>query len=179
MKKVFKHIFLKLLRTIPFWIVLSVIMAALPSGLFTQSLKDSTEFEFPKRQRTVMEILFGITYFDSGTIIATAKERSTEPKQNVEGVKQDTVDTGNKLEVRQNESGDILYVYLTLKNPEQKIQVGIFNMLGKQVMEIYEGDYKSFKNPYVLDSTYLPNGLFLCVAQGKNFRLAEKFIVSR
>jgi hypothetical protein len=174
-----KYIFSSIFRTIPFWIVLLIILTAVPHGLFTQSLSDTTKYDFPKRQRTVMEILFGITYIDSGTIIAPAKESKTEPALKAEAVKQDSVETGNKLEVRQNESGDILYVYLTLKNPDQKIQVGIFNMLGKQVMEIYEGEYKNFRSPYVLDSTYLPNGLFLCVAQGKSFRLAEKFIVSR
>jgi hypothetical protein len=179
MRRSLENISSILLKTIPFWIVFLFILAALPAGLFTQSLKDTADYEFPKRQRTVMEILFGITYFDSGTIIATPKEKGAESRQNAETVKQDTVETGNKLEIRQNESGEILYVYLTLKNPDQKIQVGIFNMLGKQVMEIYEGDYKNFRNPYVLDSTYLPNGLFLCVAQGKSFRLAEKFIVSR
>lgn len=177
MKKKILNIFNCLFRNPATWVVLMTALMMQPIGLFTQSLEDSEEYEFPKRQRTVMEILFGITYMESGTEIAKSKEKDGVAKKELKVLK-DTVETGNKLEIRQDEAGEIFYVYLTLKNPEQRVEVGVFNMLGKQVMEIFSGDYKSFSNPYVLDSTFLPNGLFLCVAQGKNFRLAEKFIVS-
>lgn len=63
-----------------------------------------------------------------------------------------------------------------------EIQLSVFNILGKEVIDIYKGQVSS--NPtntyeYEFMSSNLPNGIYLCILNGRNFRDAEKFIVSR
>ena len=91
----------------------------------------------------------------------------------------DSTKKENRLEVRESENGDKYYIYLYVIEPEQKIKVTTYNMLGKKVLDVYNGTFKDFNNPYEIPSSVFPNGLYLCVVEGDKFRLAEKFIVSR
>lgn len=58
------------------------------------------------------------------------------------------------------------------------IKLLIFNMLGNLVEEVWVG--VATEGPdYPFDASNLPNGLYLCILEGPNFRDAEKFTISR
>jgi hypothetical protein len=64
-------------------------------------------------------------------------------------------------------------------NEPQYIEVIAYNVLGKKVMDIYSGEAKTGNTMLPFDTTPLSNGIYICVVRGKNFKLAEKFLVSR
>lgn len=83
-------------------------------------------------------------------------------------------------EVRKVYSRDQLtfFVEIQLKEYNIPIKILIFNMLGNLVKEVYNGT--AIKGvEYNFDATNLPNGLYLCIMEGPNFRDAEKFTISR
>jgi len=70
-------------------------------------------------------------------------------------------------------------VYLEIENPEQKIKIIVYNLLGKKVLDIYEGKPKDPSQPYEFSVAELPKGIFLLVVVGDNFRLREKLVVTK
>lgn len=89
----------------------------------------------------------------------------------------DTNSKDNKVEyLRESHDGHTLK--LKLKDYNQIITISVFNLLGKEVLEVFHGQPK--KNiEYRIQSWKLPNGVYFCTIYGKDFRLTEKFIVSR
>lgn len=55
----------------------------------------------------------------------------------------------------------------------------VYNMLGKEVLEIYRGYPKKGDEKFEFSTVTLPNGIYLCVLYFKGIRKAEKFIISR
>ncbi|GEM_PF-3565876 len=55
----------------------------------------------------------------------------------------------------------------------------VYNMLGKEVLEIYRGYPKKGDDKFEFSTVSLPNGIYLCVLYFKGIRKAEKFIISR
>jgi hypothetical protein len=52
-------------------------------------------------------------------------------------------------------------------------------MLGKEVLEVFRGTSSSAQEEVYTTSFNLPNGIYICVLQSKNFKDTEKFIISR
>jgi hypothetical protein len=52
-------------------------------------------------------------------------------------------------------------------------------MLGKKVKVFYNDQAKRSGEEYTLNTSDMPTGMYLCIVQGENVRLREKFIVSR
>lgn len=78
------------------------------------------------------------------------------------------------------EGGDVFRLILDLGEEQHNISINAFNLLGKKVLEVYQGPERAGKaKEYLLNVASLPNGIYICVVQGDNFRLAEKFIISR
>lgn len=78
------------------------------------------------------------------------------------------------------EGGDTFRLLLDLGEDQHNISINAFNLLGKKVTEIYQGPEKAGRGKdYSFNVSGLPNGIYICVVQGDNFRLAEKFIISR
>ncbi|GAB1431130.1 hypothetical protein MASR2M18_19650 [Ignavibacteria bacterium] len=78
------------------------------------------------------------------------------------------------------EGGDTFRLLLDLGEDQHNISINAFNLLGKKVTEIYQGPEKAGRGKdYTFNVGGLPNGIYICVVQGDNFRLAEKFIISR
>lgn len=69
-------------------------------------------------------------------------------------------------------------IQLEKNNYNKTIKLQIFNMLGNLVKGVYEGTAIE-RVEYTFDATNLPNGLYLCILEGPNFRDAEKFTISR
>jgi hypothetical protein len=103
--------------------------------------------------------------------------RKNDPKIN-----NDTTSTNkaNKiLSVRESERGDKFYIYIQVENPEHDIKIVVYNLLGKKVLDVYEGKPKDQSQPYELSVSELPKGIFLLVVIGENFRLREKIVITR
>ena len=75
-------------------------------------------------------------------------------------------------------SEDKFVVKVNLKDKDSEIRLSVFNILGKEVFEIHNGKPIN-GNEYEFLSSNLPNGIYLCILTGRNFRDAAKFIVSR
>lgn len=74
--------------------------------------------------------------------------------------------------------GDYYKLELEVIDLEQNIQISVFNLLAKKVLDVHNG--KPYRDGlYDINTRNLPNGLYICVVQGLNFRLTERFVVSR
>lgn len=89
-----------------------------------------------------------------------------------------TVDSVNQIK-RVWSRGDQFYIKLLLSDYQSEISLIAYNMLGKEVLKIHNGTPKPKENDYEFSSAGLPNGVYICVLQGKNFKSVDKFIVSR
>ncbi len=84
----------------------------------------------------------------------------------------------NKIESVWNR-GNQYYVKIKLADYEQEIRLSVYNMLGKEVLLIHNGRPLPKSSDYYFDSSTLPNGIYICILEGRNIRDAEKFVVSR
>ncbi len=75
--------------------------------------------------------------------------------------------------------GNQYYVKLNLANYDEEIKLSVYNMLGKEVLLIHQNKALPRDSEYTFDGSLLPNGIYICILEGKNYRDAEKFVVSR
>ncbi len=114
---------------------------------------------------------------NNGTVIAKLKQVGKES-----AVETDTTASGNrKIELIESPTSDVVKVYLTLTEDDydSKIKIGIYNLLGKKVRDLYDDLPIQGRYPYEIYTNELPKGIYICNVIGKNFRLDAKFIVSR
>jgi hypothetical protein len=52
-------------------------------------------------------------------------------------------------------------------------------MLGKRVMDVYKGASGRGQQEFTQSLAELPDGVYICILQGDNFRKAEKFYFRR
>ncbi len=89
--------------------------------------------------------------------------------------------TKNRIkELREREDNEGYMLFLEIEDCNSQIKIVVYNMLGKKVLDVYDG-YPNNEPDYYYDipTGELPDGIYLCVVQGKGFQLPEKFIVSR
>lgn len=72
-----------------------------------------------------------------------------------------------------------LNVEINQAGKQQEISITVYNMLGKEVLDVYKGTSSSSQKEIFSKPFNLPNGIYICVLQGKNFKDSEKFIISR
>ncbi len=134
--------------------------------------------EKEKQPKTFVELLFKVKQLPKTT---QKTKKTTSTKKNKAKVKSDTTKPKNRIESIRD-GGDIFYLYLELEDREAPIDITVYNMLGKKVRDVYYGYPKPNGVPYeisIVGPPSLPNGVYLCVVVGKNFRLREKFVVAR
>lgn len=117
-------------------------------------------------------------------------ETTLQPSKKIDGI---IIDNFNKLvsdkkvETDTTVTNKILRVWYTSTDLNIKIQVidknknitiKVYNMLGKEILKVYEGTHINDEFTYSSQNN-LPNGIYICVLQGDNFRNAEKIIISR
>lgn len=76
-------------------------------------------------------------------------------------------------------ANEIFNVKILLENKKDPIDIFVINLLGKKVLHVYNGIPKPNDYIYTEPASILPQGVYLCILQGKNFRDGKKFIVSR
>ena len=93
-------------------------------------------------------------------------------------IAEDTTTTSNKIS-RIWLVNNVLKVEVMLAKDDVNLTIKVYNMLGKEVAEVYNGVQSSSTRIYTHTMTSLPNGVYICCLVGQNFRDTEKFIVSR
>jgi hypothetical protein len=91
----------------------------------------------------------------------------------------DSNEAKNIIKVWENSSNDVV-MSLKLKEPNQRIKISVWNMLGKNVIDDFDGEYKNLESEHIIrNSNNLPKGVYLIIVQGEKVRLDSKFIISR
>ena len=91
----------------------------------------------------------------------------------------DTAKFNRILGIREN-SGGIYQLELDIAENQQNLSIGVYNLLGKRVIDVNQGsEYAGKSKMFDVNVQGVPNGIYMCIVQGDNFRLAEKFYVSR
>ena len=90
----------------------------------------------------------------------------------------DSLRNDNRVEIFTDVGSERGVVRITLRE-SQTVEIVAFNILGKRVAEVYAGEAKAGMNTVSFDLSGLSNGVYICVVRGRNFKTAEKFIVSR
>lgn len=130
------------------------------------------------KPKSFLEIIFQLKESNTGTKIAQKKDTGKQ-KSYLNSVNEDTTKKENKI-TSVRESSDKISLYIDLIDYDQRIQISVFNLLGKKVLDVFEGlPYKDPDYPYEISKSNLPNGVYLFVVLGKNFKLREKFVISR
>lgn len=130
------------------------------------------------RPKSFLEIIFQLKDSNTGTKIAQKKD-AVKQKSYLNSVNEDTTKKENKI-TSVRESSDKIFLYIDLIDYDQKIQISVFNLLGKKVLDVFEGmPYKDPDYAYEISKSNLPNGVYLFIVLGKNFKLREKFVISR
>lgn len=113
-------------------------------------------------------------YSLDGTEIDNFLERSFENQFRV------LVDTNLANQIKQVwNKQEVFYIRILLENYDEDITLSVYNMLGKEVLNIMRGKPKPRDVDYYFNGVSLPNGIYICVLTGKDFKDAKKFVVSR
>jgi len=76
-------------------------------------------------------------------------------------------------------ASEVFIARIEMVSDEPLVDIAIFNMLGKRVMDVYRGSSARGIHEHTQSVSDLPEGVYMCVMQGTNFRKAEKFFFSR
>ena len=76
-------------------------------------------------------------------------------------------------------ASEVLTVRVELARDEAQVEIGVYNMLGKKIMDVHRGSTGRGIHEYTTAIQDLPEGVYVCVMQGADFRKAEKFYLSR
>ncbi|MDZ4746531.1 MAG: hypothetical protein SGJ05_11100 [bacterium] len=136
-----------------------------------------------KERRAAEVIKYGTPY--TGAVEATLAAVARGSKAATSAGK--TLRTQNGADSSRKESrivyvratSDIFSARIDLYDDEQTIDVGIYNMLGKKVHDVYRGYASRGQHDYSVPINDLPEGVYICIAQGSAFRGAQKFFLSR
>lgn len=131
---------------------------------------------FPERIFTIENFLIGIKFAQP----ISKKETWKENGKYFEVKNDTTLAKSNRIiAIREVDKGDKMAIYLQVENKEQRIRIWIYNLLGKKVLEVYDGKPKDPTQPYEFSTNELPKGIFLLVVYGDNFRLREKLVITK
>ena len=98
------------------------------------------------------------------------------------GAEQDTSTHRNTITIRETQSQDFFLVCLKLIDYDIDLKIDVYNLVAKKVQHVYDGPaVKSEDCPdkYKIEAYNLPNGMYICIVQGKNLKLSGKFVISR
>lgn len=110
--------------------------------------------------------------------INATRSQSTTKTQTKVNVGVDTSRKDNRF-VFARVAQDIFTARIEIAQDEQLLDMGIYNMLGKKVMDVYKGYSSRGQHDYTQAIADLPEGVYICIMQGSDFRKAEKFYFSR
>lgn len=110
--------------------------------------------------------------------VVTALGQKSAPSKAKVNVANDTAKTDSRI-VSVHATADVLTAKVDLATEQPQIDVAIYNMLGKRMSDVFKGPASRGEHEYVSSISDLPEGVYICILQGSNFRRAEKFYLSR
>jgi len=112
-------------------------------------------------------------------VAALGKQPGTAaPATQRTNVSRDTASNDNRI-VSARASSDVFTALVNLTSDQTRIEVGIYNMLGKKMADVFAGSASRGEHEYTTPVSDLPEGVYVCILQGDNFRRAAKFYLSR
>lgn len=129
-------------------------------------------------------VQYGSPGFGPANLIVTAMGKlasSKQAKQTAQAVVANTRDTAasdNKI-VSTVATADVFTTVVSVASAQAKLDVGIYNMLGKRMADVYTGSAARGMHEFTTPISQLPDGVYICIMQGSNFRRASKFYLSR
>lgn len=146
------------------------------AGAVIAGPEEAEKFGAPTWKPLKTSVFSQLLNIDSGTLIAKIPEKAAKSVK----IDDDTSGTDNRIvKFYGNHSQDIFKLALELKDYELPIQIKVFNILGNEVLDAYNGTPLSGGSEYIIETHTLPNGIYICKVIGKNFHLNRKFIISR
>lgn len=147
------------------------------------SRKTSTKAERATSEKRAMSLLkYGTPVYGAMQTLNALQSKDLAKAKNT-GNKTTTRDadtsrmTSRFLGVRA--SGDVVVVRVELQRDEPQLEIGLYNMLGKKVQDVQKGATSRGTHEYTAPVSDLPEGVYICIMQGADFRRAEKFYLSR
>ncbi|MBQ6268701.1 MAG: hypothetical protein IJK61_01090 [Bacteroidetes bacterium] len=137
-----------------------------------------------KTTRNFIFILFIIISCLSDLKVELKAAQPAENQQNKTNItKLDTTNKNKIVKIWENNSG-VLNITAKLNDNKKNIKVIVYNMLGKEVSILFNGvpvNKNSDGDYYFVSDTSLelPRGVYILVIQGIDFRIAEKFILTK
>lgn len=125
---------------------------------------------------TIMPMASGAVYASVKAVTGRTKALAKAAGKATAG--SDTSGRDNRI-VFSRTSGDVFTTRIELATDEPLIEVGIYNMLGKRVMDVFKGASARGQQEFSQSVAELPEGVYICILQGDNFRKAEKFYFRR
>jgi len=157
-----------------------LLVAAVLVYSYTTAIADNAKKSVAGRQKPAASSVLPMA---NGTVYASVKAVASRTKALAKTTGK--VNTGNDSTGRDNRilfvraSGDVLTSRIELATEEPLIEIGIYNMLGKRVMDVYKGASGRGQQEFTQSLAELPDGVYICILQGDNFRKAEKFYFRR
>ena len=161
----------------------SVVMTS--SALADGSRKTSTRAERATAEKRAAALLkYGTPVYGAMETTLDAMHRKDLAKakptgKNVAVARDAESATGASKIVSLRASGDIVTVRVELQREESQLEIGVYNMLGKKVQDVHKGSAARGSHEYTAPVNDLPEGVYICIVQGADFRRAEKFYLSR
>ena len=113
-----------------------------------------------------------------GTQTASQNNGSVSENGAKTSVTRDTVPTDSRI-TSARATSDVFTAQVAIASDQPRIEIGIYNMLGKKMADVYTGTASRGEHEYTTPISELPEGVYVCILQGGNFRRAAKFYLSR
>jgi hypothetical protein len=156
--------------------VVGVVVAV--STAFADNAKKAPLTAKPKivASTTIMPMASGAVYASIKAVTGRTKALAKVAGKTASG--SDSSGRDNRI-VFSRTSGDVFTTRIELATDEPLIEIGIYNMLGKRVMDVFKGASARGQQDFSQSVAELPEGVYICILQGDNFRKAEKFYFRR
>ncbi len=142
-------------------------------NLFTQPIKSNKSFLIDNNYNS--KPVFTIKSTDGTNIdnsIFTNKKFVKQTK-----VELDSVDY--TLKVWENTGGDVIMT-LKLRDKNQNVKISVWNMLGKSILDDFDGNYKDLEDNHTIKNSYqLSRGAYVLRIQSDKLKIDSKFIKSK
>ncbi len=123
-------------------------------------------------------------YFNHNFNLLTLEFQQTDGTKFAENSNSGMANSQAEADTSSKNSIDKLYyngqshvLELELEENVSRIEIKIYNLIGKDVKTAYEGKPKPKGSEYHLETSELPRGVYICTVLGKDFLLTRKFIV--
>jgi hypothetical protein len=164
-----------------FFTILLISLSLLVNKSFSSEIETESTINFEQINPSALSPESPNDTSQYGTEIAFFDKSEVLLMENA-GTEQDTSTHRNTITIRETQSQDFFLVCLKLIDYDIDLKIDVYNLVAKKVQHVYDGPaVKSEDCPdkYKIEAYNLPNGMYICIVQGKNLKLSGKFVISR